>query len=231
VSKDNIEKRESKELKGYDINEYEIRIPGSKDPADLHPVEEALYKKVGNVVAKEMLDRSPQLFDKRNFPAQDLNTRLFDFIRVIDVDEELPDRFLIMLYADRYRNYYFPRYDVPSSWVPYPMSLSVQDKICEGFREDLERGEIPTPAWHQIAVGIGPGGGDYFNFYYPCCVEVTEQGDIEEIEELVQQAVELGVRPDIITGTTESMKDILARVANDDSLPDFDYMVDFHPNA
>jgi hypothetical protein len=224
----NIESLGLEEGKGYYIKYNQINIPGCKDPKDRHPMEETLYKKVGNIVAKEMLGRGPELFDERHFPAHTLDTRLFDFIRVIDIDEEIPDRLFVMLYAHRYTHYYHHhRGDFPSSWYQYPMGSYTEGDMYDDFRKDLEKGEIPTPAWYQTAVRIGSGGGNFCNIFYPCCVEVTKQEDIEEIEALVQQAVDVGVRQDIINGTPKGMKDILARVANDDSLPLFDYRDDF----
>lgn len=205
--------------KFYFMSDCEFRMPSYRRPEDRDPIENTLYEEVMRVMNKEVQDHVDRLWDERLFGANSLDTHIFDFIRIHESEDDLDDRFLMMLYTPETINT-----DPDDHTYVYPMGFT-EDDIYKDFRQYLEERKRPPTNWHQVAVRIGPGGGNFYDRYFSCCIEVTDREDREGIESLVQQANKLGLRPDIIIDTAENMAEILARVENDPSL-DFDYRDD-----
>jgi len=184
-------------------------------------VKDALKLKVSDVVYKETVGAGERLLNERHFQGRSLDTPFFEFIQVTELDDSVDDRFLIMLYSCSRVNRFSPRSEHNKDLHVYVLGTKVAD-IIKGFRADLEEGKIPTRAIHQVSVKIGSGGQANFFIYNPCCIEVHDKNDIKEIKDLVDKAVKLGIRDDIITKSPKDIERILSRIENDDSL-DFTY--------
>jgi hypothetical protein len=191
------------------------------DSPEQTSVKDALESKVGEVVYKETVGSGERLFNVRHFWGRSLDTPFFDFIQVSELGDSVDDRFLIMLYSCSRVNRFNPRSELNKDLHVYPFGTKVVI-ILKGLRADLEKGKIPTRAIHQVSVKVGPGGETNFFTFNPCCIEVHDKNDIQEIKDLVDKAVKVGIRDDIITKSPKDIEEILGRIENDDSL-DFVY--------
>jgi hypothetical protein len=193
-----------------------MTVKESRDGTDESDIKKLLEEKVVDVLRKELEGRVQKL-NERRFGMISGEIEIFDFIKVFDLERD--DRFIMVLYIQEEANYYHPRDYSECDF--YPMGFS-QGVIRKVFRKDLESGNIPRTAFHQISVRSEAVADCYYNTYRPLCLEVTDRKDVEVIEGLVQRAEEFGLREDIIGGEAEVFANILARVENDDTLT-FDY--------
>lgn len=192
-------------------------IPDSSIKGEQASLQELLENKVVEILQKEIEGRVSGLYD-RGF-GYISNRGIFDFIRVGDSHDSKEEKFIMVFFGISRVNSYHPRMHPNHDF--FPMGFK-EESVYKVFREDLEKGKIPKKAFRQTGVRSDTEEDNHYDHYEPLCLEVTDKGDIRQIEELVNSAVNKGMREEIINKKSEDMEEILARIENDDSA-DFDY--------
>jgi hypothetical protein len=189
-----------------------------REPQDYNDsIENLLKGKMIQVLLKEMQGR---IYEAHGRGLSIISSiEIFDFLEVGEPDDERESRFIMVLYIEEETNMYHPRAYEGCDF--YPMGFP-KDWIRNVFRHDLEKGKMPKSAFHQTSARPETSGNRY-DTYQPLCLEVTDRNDIREIQELIGEAIGVGIREDIINKRSEDIGEILERIENDDSNQKIDY--------